>query len=127
MEVCDKCGRIIEEDHKCSEIILGKEKEIFEMVKRENQSELIRDMEKLELNDGDLLLFTYDPSMPQDVIQAMVSQVSELVQEHKERLVPVVVLPMTFDLQQMSLDDLKAFRDSAQNLIDNIESQEKKK
>lgn len=126
MEVCDVCGRLIEEDHKCSEVILDKEKNIYKMVKEEQQSEILSEIEKLELKSGDLLLFSYDPSQPQQVIEATIGQLNELVQEYKKELVPIVVLPMTFDLQTMGKEDLIAFRDSAQALLNNIEEREKK-
>lgn len=125
--ICKVCGRFIEEDHKCSDVILDKEEEIFDIVKKEQQGEILAEIEKLEIKDGDILLFAYDPSLPQQVIEATVDQVNDFVQEYRKELVPIMVLPMTFDLQAMDKEGLIAFRDSAQQLIDDIEELEKVK
>lgn len=124
MEVCDKCGRILEEEHECSKILVDNEIEIEKILKVEPQSALLSQMERLELNKGDLLLFSYDSHMDISDIQKTGSQIVSMIEEYKDELVPVIFLPDTFSLQSMAKSDLKSFIDDAQEIYDGLDDEE---
>ena len=125
MEVCNKCGRIIEEDHVCSKALMGNDDKIANILKVEPQLELLSRMEKLELNKGDLLLFSYDPQMEIDSIQETGQQIVAMIEEYKDTMVPVIFLPNNFCLQSMTKQDLGEFLNDAQKIYEDMDDEEK--
>lgn len=126
MEVCHKCGRIIEEEHVCSKALIDNELAISKILKAEPQEALLRQMEKLDLNDGDLLLFSYDPQMDVESIEATGNQIVAMIEEYKDTMVPVIFLPNNFCLQAMSKKDLGDFLNDAKKIYEEMDDEEEK-